>query len=201
MNNNNTPQVEPKENEIKSIEENDEEEEDDDAIEDEDEYEKYVENNIDKDLERTNKKIEKYSQDIKTNLLNAQKFEKKADSNLVAKYKKEAKRALKLKKFYEKRLTKLNEKKFEIDLKTMDKDLKIQKKELRKITREFKKKVALLTNNEFENEDDNEEMDISILNIDMPENKVIEEYNKIIELKEVEEASENLNIFKFLLHN
>ena len=201
MNNNNTPQVEPKENEIKSIEENDEEEEDDDAIEDEDEYEKYVENNIDKDLERTNKKIEKYSQDIKTNLLNAQKFEKKADSNLVAKYKKEAKRALKLKKFYEKRLTKLNEKKFKIDLKTMDKDLKIQKKELRKITREFKKKVALLTNNEFENEDDNEEMDISILNIDMPENKVIEEYNKIIELKEVEEASENLNIFKFLLHN
>ena len=126
---------------------------------------------------------------------------KKADSNLVAKYKKEAKRALKLKKFYEKRLTKLNEKKFKIDLKTMDKDLKIQKKELRKITREFKKKVALLTNNEFENEDDNEEMDISILNIDMPENKVIEEYNKIIELKEVEEASENLNIFKFLLHN
>ena len=65
MNNNNTPQVEPKENEIKSIEESDEEEEDDDAIEDEDEYEKYVENNIDKDLERTNKKIEKYSQDIK----------------------------------------------------------------------------------------------------------------------------------------
>lgn len=201
MNNNNTPQVEPKENEIKSIEESDEEEEDDDAIEDEDEYEKYVENNIDKDLERTNKKIEKYSQDIKTNLLNAKKFEKKADSNLVAKYKKEAKRALKLKKFYEKRLTKLNEKKFEIDLKTMDKDLKIQKKELRKITREFKKKVALLTDNEFENEDDNEEMDISKLNIDMPENKVIEEYNKIIELKEVEEASENLNIFKFLLHN
>lgn len=201
MNSNNNQQVEPNEN--KPIEENNEEEDDDDVIDEEDEYEKYVENNIDKDLERTNKKIEKYTQDIKTNLMNAKKYEKKADKSLVEKYKKEAKRALKMKKFYEKRLTKLNDKKFQIDMKTLDKDIKIQKKELKKLTREFKKKIALLTNNEFENEEDDDEdsADISRLNIDMPEDKVIEEYNKIIELKEVEEASENLNIFKFLLHN
>ena len=108
---------------------------------------------------------------------------------------------LKLKKFYEKRLNKLNEKKSKIDMKILDKNLRQEKKELKKVTRDFKKKVALLVGNEEQNEPELEDdLSMSQLNIDMSESEVNEQYNKIISLPEVQSASDNLNVLSFFFH-
>lgn len=172
-------------------------EEEEEVEEEEDEYEKYIENNIEKDITRTNKKIEKYANDVKTNLLKS----KKAEGEQKESFRKEALRALKLKKFYEKRMNKLNEKKYKIDMKTLDKNLKQEKKELKKVTRNFKKKVALLAGNEEQNEPElDDDFSMSQLDIDMSENEVNEQYNKIISLPEVQSASDNLNVLSFFFH-
>ena len=179
----------------KSKEFTDEEEEE--VEEEEDEYEKYIEDNIEKDIARTNKKIEKYSNDLKTILLKSKKSEGEQKEN----FRKEALRVLKLKKFYEKRLNKLNEKKNKIDMKILDKNLRQEKKELKKVTRDFKKKVALLVGNEEQNEPELEDdLSMSQLNIDMSESEVNEQYNKIISLPEVQSASDNLNVLSFFFH-
>ena len=162
---------------MKKTNENDSEEDSEEENEEKRNLELYLEDNIDKNIERMEKKVEKYDKEVKTQIALSKNGQNKE------KHKKEAISALKKKKFYEKNLKKLQDKKLTIEIKIMDIDIKKQKKELKKITNDFKRKVAILINPDSQianiQEDIGSEDGFEKLNIDMSEEKLI---NNIIKL-------------------
>ena len=87
----------------------------------------------------------------------------------------------------------------------MDIDIKKQKRELKQITNDFKRKIAILINPDSQiadiQKDEESEDGFEKLNIDMSEEEVEKQYNQIISLPEVKEASENLNMFKYIFQS
>lgn len=69
------------------------------------------------------------------------------------------------------------------------------------ITKEFKRKIALLTNPNYEDEEVEEKEEEYKFDIDMPENEVEERYQQIIALESVQQASDELNMFKFIFQS
>ena len=191
-------------NKNKIKEENDEDlEEDEDTnnnIDDDDEgiftYE-YITSNI----ERYKKQVNKFDELVKKNLLLSKKYPNKKDE-----YKDEAIRALKKKKFYSKALERYENRKLKLDLKSLDREYNLQKKEFKKLTRELKKKVRMVTmgqdydENEHGNDsgDSDEDNEAMFAQIDIDENNLNKQYEQIISLPEIKKASENLNLFKFV---
>ena len=157
----------------------------------------YVTSNID----RYQKKVTKFDELVKKNLLLSKKYPNKKDE-----YKDEAIRALKKKKFYSKALERYENRKLKLELKSLDREYNLQKKEFKKLTRELKKKVKLVTmgQNYEENDDandsgsDDEDNDAIFAQIDVDENTLNEQYDQIIAMPEIKKASENLNLFKFI---
>jgi hypothetical protein len=184
---------------MKKTNENDSEEDSEEENEEKRNLELYLEDNIDKNIERMEKKVEKYDKEVKTQIALSKNGQNKE------KHKKEAISALKKKKFYEKNLKKLQDKKLTIEIKIMDIDIKKQKKELKKITNDFKRKVAILINPDSQianiQEDIGSEDGFEKLNIDMSEEEVEKQFNQIISLPEVKQASENLNMFKYIFQS
>lgn len=172
-----------------------------DTSENEDDFTKYVDERVEEDLSRAEALKEKYGNEVKKNLLEARKYE----GEKKEKYKSQALTALKKQKFYEKRLEALRKRKFKKDIKVMDRDLKKQKAELNKITKDFKKKIALLMlpNNEepSENQEEEDDEDLKKIDIDVDLEVLNENYLALIKLPEVVKASENLNIFKFIFQD
>ena len=184
-------------------EESDEDLDEEDAnnnIDDDDEgiftYE-YITSNI----ERYKRQVNKFDELVKKNLLLSKKYPNKKDE-----YKDEAIRALKKKKFYSKALERYENRKLKLDLKSLDREYNLQKKELKKLTRELKKKVRMVTmgqdyddnepgDNSGDSDEDNEAM---FAQIDIDENTLNQQYEQIISLPDVKNASENLNLFKFV---
>ena len=182
-------------------EESDEEDAEEEINADEDDegiftYE-YVTSNID----RYQKKVTKFDDLVKKNLLLSKKYPNKRDE-----YKDEAIRALKKKKFYSKALERYENRKLKLELKSLDREYNLQKKELKKLTKELKKKVRFVTMgqdyDENENMDDSgsddEDNDAIFAQIDLDEKTLNEQYEQIICMPEVKKASENLNLFKFI---
>ena len=183
------------------------EESDEDDIEEE-------KNNIDEDdegiftyeyvtshIERYQKKVTKFDDLVKKNLLLSKKYPNKKDE-----YKDEAIRALKKKKFYSKALERYENRKLKLELKSLDREYNLQKKEFKKLTKELKKKVKLVTMGQDYEENDNaddsgssdEDNDAIFAQIDLDEKNLNEQYEQIIAMPEVKKASENLNLFKFI---
>lgn len=173
-----------------------------------------VNNNIDEDdegiftyeyvtshIDRYQKKVTKFDDLVKKNLLLSKKYPNKKDE-----YKDEAIRALKKKKFYSKALERYENRKLKLELKSMDREYKLQKKELKKLTKELKKKVRLVTMGQDYDENDysdgsgssDEDNDAIFAQIDIDDKTLNEQYEQIISLPEVKKASENLNLFKFI---
>jgi hypothetical protein len=156
---------------------------------------------ITKNIERYQKQITKYDELVKKNLLLSKKHPEKKDE-----YKTEATRALKKKKFYSKCLERYENKKLKLEIKNLDKEYKMQKKELKKLTRKLKKKVRMVTMGEEyddegeDSENSDEEHDVIFSQIDLDDNALDEQYEKIINNPEIKTASENLNLFKFIFH-
>ena len=175
----------------------------DDSEDEEDEQKKnlelYLEDNIDKNIERMKKRVDKFDKEVKKQIQLSKNGVNKE------KYKKEAVSALKKKKFYEKNLKKLEDRKLTIEIKIMDIDIKKQKRELKQITNDFKRKIAILINPDSQiadiQKDEESEDGFEKLNIDMSEEEVEKQYNQIISLPEVKEASENLNMFKYIFQS
>ena len=160
------------------------------------EEELYIEANLNKNIERIQKKIDKFDKEVKEKIKWAQRLPNKKDY-----YKHEAAVSLKKKKFYEKIMNQLQERKFKYEIKEIDRNLKKEKKELKKITRDFQKKILLLTNPDLaEKIEENDEAidDEGNLNIDMDVEEVEKKYKEIINRPDVIEASEKLNLFKFI---
>ena len=155
----------------------------------------YITNNI----ERYQKFVTKFDEQVRKNLLLSKQHPEKKDE-----YKTEAIRALKKKKFYSKALERYENKKLKLEIKNLDKEYKMQKKELKKLTRKLKKKVRMLTMGEDYDEDDEgsdnseEENDAIFSQIDLDDNALDDQYEKIINMPEVKSSSENLNLFKFI---
>ena len=157
----------------------------------------YVTSNID----RYQKKVTKFDELVKKNLLLSKKYPNKKDE-----YKDEAIRALKKKKFYSKALERYENRKLKLELKSLDREYNLQKKEFKKLTRELKKKVKLVTMGQEYDENDNggdsgssdEDNDAIFAQIDVDENTLNEQYDQIIAMPEIKKASENLNLFKFI---
>ena len=116
---------------------------------------------------------------------------------------------MKKKKFYSKALDRYENRKLKMDLKSLDKEYQIQKKELKKLTREFKKKVRLISlnknldeNDEDEGGDDSgssdEDNEAIFAQIDIDEKTLNNQYEQIIAMPEIKNASQNLNLFKFI---
>ena len=160
------------------------------------EEELYIEANLNKNIERIQKKIDKFDKEVKEKIKWAQRRPNKKEY-----YKHEAAVSLKKKKFYEKIMNQLQERKFKYEIKEIDRNLKKEKKELKKITRDFQKKILLLTNPDLaEKIEENDEAidDEGNLNIDMDVEEVEKKYKEIINRPDVIEASEKLNLFKFI---
>lgn len=180
---------EPKDNSIEEENEDNDEEEEEEGI--------YTLDYINKQIDRYTKKQEKFDKEVKKNLALSKQYPNKKDE-----YKDEAVRALKKKKFYAKALERYENRKLKLDLKNLDKEFEAQKKELKKLTRDFKKKVALVTRGE--DYDDNNEDEVGddvneILDqVDIDEKTLNEQYENIICRPEVKEANKNLNLFKFI---
>jgi hypothetical protein len=163
------------------------------------EEELYIEANLNKNIERIQKKIDKFDKEVKEKIKWAQRLPNKKDY-----YKHEAAVSLKKKKFYEKIMNQLQERKFKYEIKEIDRNLKKEKKELKKITRDFQKKILLLTNPDLaEKIEENDEAidDEGNLNIDMDVEEVEKKYKEIINRPDVIEASEKLNLFKFIFQD
>ena len=184
----------------KNIDNSDDENEEETNIDEDDEgiftYE-YVTSNIN----RYQKKVTKFDELVKKNLLLSKKYPNKKDE-----YKDEAIRALKKKKFYSKALERYENRKLKLELKSLDQEYKLQKKELKKLTRDLKKKVRLVTMGEDYDENDggddsgssDEDNDAIFAQIDLDEKNLNEQYEQIINMPNVKKASENLNLFKFI---
>ena len=192
-------------NKNKIKEENDEDlEEEDDVnnnIDDDDEgiftYE-YITSNI----ERYKKQVNKFDELVKKNLLLSKKYPNKKDE-----YKDEAIRALKKKKFYSKALERYENKKLKLELKSLDREYQMQKKELKKLTKDLKRKVRLVTmGGHYDDDDiggddsgsDEEDNDAMFAQIDLDDNALNQQYEQIIAMPEVKNACDNLNLFKFI---
>ena len=102
---------------MKKTNENDSVEDSEEENEEKRNLELYLEDNIDKNIEKKEKKVEKYDKEVKTQIALSKNGQNKE------KHKKEAISALKKKKFYEKNLKKLQDKKLTIEIKIMDIDL------------------------------------------------------------------------------
>ena len=156
-------------------------------------------------IERYRKNVKKFDDMVKKNLLLCKKNPNKKDE-----YKGEAIRALKKKKFYSKALERYENKKLKLELKSLDREYEIQKKQLKKLTKELKRKVRMVTmggNYDDDNDmggdgddsgSDDEDNDAIFAQIDLDENTLNQEYEQIIATPEVKTASENLNLFKFI---
>ena len=126
-------------------------------------------------------------------------------------YKDEAIKALKKKKFYNKALERYENRKLKLELKSLDREYNLQKKELKKLTKELKKKVRLVTMGQNYDEgeapedngsdDDEEDNDAIFAQIDLDEKTLNDEYEKIINKPDIKKASENLNLFKFIFQD
>ena len=151
-------------------------------------------------IDRYQKKVTKFDDLVKKNLLLSKKYPNKKDE-----YKDEAIRALKKKKFYTKALQRYEDKKVKLEIKTLDKEYKMQKKELKKLTKKLKRKVRMVTMGEEYDEDDDddgedseEENDVAFSQIDLDDKTLEEQYEQITNAPEIKEASQNLNLFKFI---
>ena len=91
-------------------------------------------------------------------------------------------------------------------MKSLDREYNLQKKELKKLTRDLKRKVRLVTMGKDYDENDgddgsgssDEDNDAIFAQIDIDENTLNKEYEQIISIPDVKKASENLNLFKFI---
>ena len=152
-------------------------------------------------IERYQKNVKKFDDLVKKNLLLSKKNPNKKDE-----YKDEAIRALKKKKFYSKALERYENKKLKLELKSLDREYKMQKKEFKKLTKELKRRVKLVTMGRSYDDDDvgddsgssDDDNDEIFKQIDIDENTLNQQYEQIIAMPEVKEASENLNLFKFI---
>ena len=155
---------------------------------------------VTKNIERYQKYIKRYDDQVRKNLQLSKQHPEKKDE-----YKTEAIRALKKKKFYSKALERYEDKKLKLEMKALDNEYKMQKKEYKKLMRKLKKKVRMLTLGEEYDEDDNDDSDNSeeendaIFNqIDLDDKTLEAQYEQIINKPEIKDASENLNLFKFI---
>ena len=156
---------------------------------------------VTKHIDRYQKKVSKFDQQVKKYLLLSKKHPNKKDE-----YKDEAIRALKKKKFYNKALERYEQRKYKLEMKNLDKEYKQQKKEYKKLTRELKRKVRLVTMGQDYDENDaddgsgssDEDNEAMFAQIDLDENTLNQNYEQIISMPEIKKASENLNLFKFI---
>ena len=178
---------------------NEEDENEEQNTDDEDNNGIFTMEYITKNIERYQKQITRFDEQVKKNLLLSKQHPDKKDE-----YKTEAIRALKKKKFYSKALERYENKKMKLEIKNLDKEYKMQKKELKKLTRKLKKKVRMVTLGEEYDEDDedsensDEENDVIFSQIDLDDNTLEQQYEQIINSPEIKHASENLNLFKFI---
>ena len=158
---------------------------------------------VTKNIDRYQKKVSKFDQQVKKYLLLSKKHPNKKDE-----YKDEAIRALKKKKFYSKALERYEQRKYKLEMKSLDREYKQQKKEYKKLTRELKRKVRLVTMGQDYDENDgddgsgsgssDEDNEAMFAQIDLDENTLNQNYEQIIAMPEIKKASENLNLFKFI---
>ena len=155
---------------------------------------------VTKNIERYQRFIKRFDDQVRKNLLLSKQHPDKKDE-----YKTEAIRALKKKKFYTKALQRYEDKKVKLEIKTLDKEYKLQKKELKKLTKKLKRKVRMVTMGEEYDEDDDdegedseEENDVAFSQIDLDDKTLEEQYEQITNAPEIKEASQNLNLFKFI---
>ena len=155
---------------------------------------------ITRNIERYQKFVTRFDEQVRKNLLLSKQHQEKKDE-----YKTEAIRALKKKKFYSKALERYENKKLKLEIKNLDKEYKIQKKELKKLTRKLKKKVRMVTmgeeydDEEGENSENSEEENDAVFSqIDLNDKDLEEQYENIINIPEIKDASQNLNLFKFI---
>ena len=190
-----------KKNQIK--EESDEEldEEDQNNADEDDDEGIFTLEYVTKHIDRYQKKVSKFDQQVKKYLLLSKKHPNKKDE-----YKDEAIRALKKKKFYSKALERYEQRKYKLEMKSLDREYKQQKKEFKKLTRELKRKVRLVTMGQDYDENDaddgsgssDEDNETMFAQIDLDENTLNQNYEQIISMPEIKKASENLNLFKFI---
>ena len=215
-NNNNNPNQNPKDpnkkrknsvnlQKIKEKEKEDSEEDIEDgkdvAEDDDDDEGIFTYEYVTMHIERYQKNVKKFDDLVKKNLLLSKKNPNKKDE-----YKDEAIRALKKKKFYSKALERYENKKLKLELKSLDREYKMQKKEFKKLTKELKRRVKLVTMGRSYDDDDvgddsgssDDDNDEIFKQIDIDENTLNQQYEQIIAMPEVKEASENLNLFKFI---
>ena len=178
---------------------NEEDENDDQNTDDEDDNGINTMEYITRNIERYQKFVTRFDEQVRKNLLLSKQHPEKKDE-----YKTEAIRALKKKKFYSKALERYEDKKLKLEIKNLDKEYKTQKKELKKLTKKLKKKVRMVTmgedyDDEGENsENSDEENDAIFAQIDLDEKTLNEQYEQIINTPEVKDALQNLNLFKFI---
>jgi thymidylate synthase ThyX len=91
-------------------------------------------------------------------------------------------------------LEKETEKKINLEMKLIDKDIAKQKEILKKMEEDFHRKIAVLTGSTVTEEDSTPD-----LTIDMDINEVNKEYEKIINSKGVKDAAETFSVFNFIL--
>ena len=166
-------------------------EDNDDSYDEEYEEGKEQEEILKKRINKLETKIAKFTEQA---LQNHQLSKQATTAEKAEKYKNQARDALKKKKFYEKILEKETEKQINLEMKLIDKDIAKQKEILKKMEEEFHRKIAVLTGSTVTEEDSTPD-----LTIDMDINEVNKEYEKIINLKEVKDATETFSVFNFIL--
>ena len=166
-------------------------EDNDDNYDEEYEEGKEQEQILQKRINNLESKVAKYTElALQSNQLSKQA----ATAERAEKYKNDARDALKKKKFYEKLLEKETEKKINLEMKLIDKDIAKQKEILKKMEEDFHRKIAVLTGSTVTEEDSTPD-----LTIDMDINEVNKEYEKIINSKGVKDAAETFSVFNFIL--
>jgi len=183
-------------------EESDEDmDEDDQNNADEDDEGIFTMEYVTKHIDRYQKKVTKFDEQVKKYLLLSKKHPNKKDE-----YKDEAIRALKKKKFYSKALERYEQRKYKLEMKSLDREYKQQKKEYKKLTRELKRKVRLVTMgqdyDDYDGDDgsgsSDEDNEAMFAQVDLDENTLNQNYEQIIAMPDIKKASENLNLFKFI---
>jgi hypothetical protein len=192
----------PKIKEKKVIKEEDSSEEDEANNVDDDDEGIFTMEYVTTHIERYQKNVKKFDDLVKKNLLLSKKHPNRKDE-----YKDEAIRALKKKKFYSKALERYENKKLKLELKSLDREYQMQKKELKKLTKDLKRKVRLVTmGGHYDDDDiggddsgsDEEDNDAMFAQIDLDDNALNQQYEQIIAMPEVKNACDNLNLFKFI---
>jgi membrane peptidoglycan carboxypeptidase len=125
-------------------------EDNDDSYDEEYEEGKEQEQILQKRINNLESKVAKYTElALQSNQLSKQV----ATAERAEKYKNDARDALKKKKFYEKLLEKETEKKINLEMKLIDKDIAKQKEILKKMEEDFHRKIAVLTGSTVTEED------------------------------------------------